>query len=71
MTIAGIPDVVVREVVDVHLQPAIVVPVDVRDEEICALGHPAHHWPNHDRLNLIRDLEVRQPNTPTDYFLFE
>ena len=68
MTIVGIPDVVVLETVNVKLQPASIVPVDVRHEEIRVLSHPYHHRPNHDRLNFIRDLEDHQLNAPTDYF---
>gem|GEM_PF-4224388 len=34
-----------------------------------AINHPLHHRPNHDRLNFIWDIEVRQFIAPTDYFL--
>ena len=35
MTIVGIPDIVVREAIHVHLEPAIRVEVHVRNEEMC------------------------------------
>ncbi len=34
MTILGVPDVVVRERIDVHLEPTVVVEVHVGDEEL-------------------------------------
>ena len=64
MTIVGEPDNVVRETVHLHLQPASIVPVDIRHEEIHVLSRPHHHQSNHDRLNFIRDLEVHQSHVP-------
>jgi len=36
MTILGIPDVVVVEMVDVDLETTVVIHVDVGNEELCA-----------------------------------
>ncbi len=58
IAILGVPHVVVRQAVDVHV-PAVIVPVHVRNEDSRALNHQAHHQPNHDRLNFMWDLEVR------------
>ena len=42
MKILGIPDVVIRHVVHVDVQPQRVVEVHVRHKEY-ALHHPSHH----------------------------
>jgi len=59
IAILGIPDVVVRKAVHVHLAVAVLVPVSVRDEETCAINHPEHNPPNHDGMRIFRDIEVR------------
>lgn len=66
MTILAVPNVVVRKVVDVDLQLAIGIHIHihVRNEEYCAMNRHYHHPPNHDRLNLIRDIEVHQSHVP-------
>ena len=46
MPILGVPDVVVRERVDVHLEPVIVVDVHVGNE-IRTMSHLYHCRPKH------------------------
>ena len=66
ITILGIPGVLVREAVHVRVAVAVSVPVRVRHEEMCAV--PSFSPPaNHDRLNLMRDIEVYEQGAPTDY----
>jgi hypothetical protein len=70
MVVLNIPLIVVREMVDIHIEVAIGVHIDVCDEHVrqaihitalrILLG-----------LNSIWDIEVRQLVAPTDYFLLE
>jgi len=69
MTILGIPDIVVGEPIDVGIETAIGIHVDVGDE-ICAMSRPFHHHSNHEWLNIIRDIEVHQPTTPTSFIFY-
>jgi len=68
MTILGIPNVVVREAVDVRVQATIGVHVDVRDENVRqTISATTHRILS--GLNLMPDIEVRRFVAPTDYFL--
>ena len=73
MSILGVPDVVVRERVDIHVQVTIVVRVDVRNEAMSTAPSmpPPFDPPTGGLSGLYRiwDLEVHQYSAPTDYFL--
>ncbi len=72
IAILGVPHVVVRKAVHVHIQPLVGVPVHIRNEVLC--NTPPVPLPAkskiYDRLYRIWDIQVLQCITPTDYFLF-
>ena len=71
MTIVSIPDIVVLETVDVHVQ-AVRVDIHVRNVEL--YDGPSRSLPIYRareiRLNFIWDEEVHKRTAPTEKFLF-
>lgn len=69
MSIVGIPDIVVLELIDVHLEATIIIEVDVGNEEEM-YDKPSVALPLEiaTRLYSIWDVEVLQLIVPTDLF---
>ncbi len=56
MSVVGIPDVVVLEAVQVHLEPAIVVDVHVGNEELYGAPSAPLPFEIYEQLNFIWDV---------------